>query len=175
MTVPKYTPSLDLENPMSPFRHHCQCLAAPQAETPRPKPPGSYDDFFPHHSIIVGPGPAMPGGQAYGAPPAAADMESSAGARLTAAALAALGESRGSRLARWIEAVQYNNRIAVGGSSTSAGGSGASPAVGAGELIAVGEWCPVDLWEYPVVLQSEDILAEEDAMSEWVEITHDEV
>lgn len=187
MTVSKSSimGTLDLGESMHSSRHLNQRPMESAAEDSHQEPPDSYGDFLPslNLNIHVVPQPIGRDNQPCGVPaaPSAAeipvDIVYSVGTPLTPATLAALPESRCSRLEGWIEAVQYNSRIAIEGARFPAGDDDDDelPLAGADELIAVGEWCPDDLRDYPWALRPEDVLAEEDDLSDWVKITKDEV
>lgn len=145
--------------------------------------PGSYGDFVPkvNLNIHITSHSIDRDNQTCGALAAASaaelpvDAMYSAGTPLTPVTLAALPDSRRSRFDRWIEAVQYNNRIALEGARVPAGDDNDDMArlAGADELIAVGEWCLEHVREYPGALRPEDVLAEADDLSDWVKITKD--
>ncbi|KAL2107550.1 hypothetical protein VUR80DRAFT_5055 [Thermomyces stellatus] len=179
MTVSKSSivGTLDLGESIHSSRHHDQSPAESAAEDSHQEPPDSHGDFLPHLNIHVVSEPSQSCGilAAASASETPVDIMYSVGTPLTPATLAALGDSRASRFDSWIEAAQYNSRIAIEGARAPAGGDDVPPLTGADELIAVGDWCVEDPGEYPVAVRSEDVLAEEDDMSDWVKITKDEV
>lgn len=165
-------------------RHHNQRPVESATEDSHQEPPDSYGDFLPslNLNVHVVSHPVERGNQtcdilaAASAAEIPVDVVYSMSTPLTPATLAALPEPRCSRFDRWIEAVQYNNRISIEGARIPVGDDDdVPPLAGADELIAVGEWCPDDLREYPGALRPEDVLAEEDDLSDWVKITKDEV
>lgn len=184
MTVSKSSlvGTLDLGESMHSSRNQNQRPVESAAEDSHKEPPDSYGDFLPrlNLNIHVLSHPIERGNQTCGIPVAASateipiDIVYSVGTPLTPATLAALPESRSSTFDSWIEAVQYNNRIAIQGARVPSGEDDEPPLVGSDELVAVGGWCPGGVREYPGALQPEDVFAEEDDLSDWVKITKDE-